>query len=367
MSVHFPINATIGIGLTDLLAVDIPTPSEPCAAALSLRFVFFHDTNVLVHVHYPPCGDILLLEMHIPISNTVKRRVSAIFPREKLIELLELGKSEIDLFGIAMFVASELCTRTCSECGLQVDCTCPMQVTKPKHASDFLPFLQIMSRNEWGVFQGVGTKILREWMGFQNVDCVMGVRIQVREGSLNFAERVQKWAWKEWIKVMGGRKIQMSRKEEGHDCYKKLIDLPENETEQDWWDWATEGVTEIPNNKEHVEIVNIENEHQHPQIHTNATIQEKDKVQILEIEKSKGITKEDGNADRKLEERRLKAARRREKNRLCAQRSNLRAKLAREKLIDDLKEGKEKVEQLRKIEMQLRRDNLIMKKQLGRS
>lgn len=66
--------------------------------------------------------------------------------------------------------------------------------------------------------------------------------------------------------------------------------------------------------------------------------------------------------DAKLLAKRLKAQRRRERNRACAQRSNQRAKENRDRLIASLKECKEQVEVLRAKELELRKENLKLRK-----
>lgn len=78
--------------------------------------------------------------------------------------------------------------------------------------------------------------------------------------------------------------------------------------------------------------------------------------------KAAARTKEDMNSDEKLRAKRLKAQERREKNRLCAQRSNRRAKAIRDGLKTDLKMSKEKVEILRAKEMALRQVNLELRR-----
>lgn len=61
----------------------------------------------------------------------------------------------------------------------------------------------------------------------------------------------------------------------------------------------------------------------------------------------------------------LKAKRRRERNRLCAQRSNMRAKAHRDALKANLKSCHEQVEVLRAKELVLRQENLKLRQSLG--
>ncbi|CDF32807.1 unnamed protein product, partial [Chondrus crispus] len=70
----------------------------------------------------------------------------------------------------------------------------------------------------------------------------------------------------------------------------------------------------------------------------------------------------EAEAEEKLRTRRLKARERREKNRLCAQRSNRRAKAVRDGLKADLRSCREKLEVLRAKEMALRQMNLELRR-----
>ena len=70
----------------------------------------------------------------------------------------------------------------------------------------------------------------------------------------------------------------------------------------------------------------------------------------------------EAEAEEKLRARRLKARERREKNRLCAQRSNRRAKAERDGLKAELRSWREKLELLRAKEMALRQMNLELRR-----
>lgn len=70
---------------------------------------------------------------------------------------------------------------------------------------------------------------------------------------------------------------------------------------------------------------------------------------------------------RELEERRRKNRIRRERNRASARRSNLKRKENRERLIEEVRSSKERLEVLRVREMELRRENLRLKDILERT
>ena len=73
----------------------------------------------------------------------------------------------------------------------------------------------------------------------------------------------------------------------------------------------------------------------------------------------------EAEAEEKLRARRLKARERREKNRLCAQRSNRRATAERDGLTAELRSQKEKLERLRAKEMALRQMILELRRSIA--
>lgn len=79
---------------------------------------------------------------------------------------------------------------------------------------------------------------------------------------------------------------------------------------------------------------------------------------------SSSATPETSGPDAKLIAKRLKAQQRRERNRLCAQRSNMRVKAMRDALKTDLQSSKDMVEALRSKEMALRQENLALRKSI---
>lgn len=74
---------------------------------------------------------------------------------------------------------------------------------------------------------------------------------------------------------------------------------------------------------------------------------------------------EKAEMDAKLHAKQLKAQRRRERNRACAQRSNQRAKESRDRLVANLNGCKEQVEVLRARELELRKENLVLRKSVA--
>lgn len=88
-----------------------------------------------------------------------------------------------------------------------------------------------------------------------------------------------------------------------------------------------------------------------------------------EIVSKEATTANGGGAQLKVDAtlvaKQLKAQRRRERNRACAQRSNQRAKASRDRLVTNLKGCKEQVEVLRAKEMELRKENLKLRKSVA--
>lgn len=301
-------------------------------AASVIRFVRKESEGLFLVVADFPEEQIIVITAWWNENTTTARMIKARFNRHQFITILrgKNGRVDAELFEICCAdIQQRVQYRMCTECGsvYTQPCQCRRRIGRAMHVFDYEYFRKgVMA--DIGIYEGTGWEISRTGIrkGF-------GVKTSVQGGSGREKEMLEWALGRGFLEDIQDRiadfgAISMAMR--GEDMAR--IDIGGRRKVENG-EYPTEGNGEQTN-------LSVKGRRT-----SNSDI-EKDDLEALTPEQM---------------EKRRRALDRRERNRLAAQRSNLKKKLERDAMKTELRNLQEREEILREKEASLRRDNTLLK------